>query len=32
MIICMYVTFLDHVETKLICGGTLIYRQWILPS
>ena len=32
MIICMYVTFLDHEESKLICGGALIYRQWILTA
>ena len=32
MIICMYVTFLDHDESKLICGGALIYRQWILTA
>ena len=32
MIICMYVPFLDHEESKLICGGALIYRQWILTA
>ena len=32
MIICMYVTFLDHEESTLICGGALIYRQWILTA
>ena len=32
MIICMYVTFLDHEESKLIWGGALMYRQGILTA